>query len=41
MQDRLILNRISRMRGVTPQLLAQEGMSDKVIDMLAPGYIIP
>ena len=38
MQDRLILNRISRMRGVTPQLLAQEGMSDKVIDMLAPEF---
>ena len=38
MQDRLILNRISRMRGVTPELLAAEGMSDKVIDMLAPEF---
>jgi len=38
MQDKLILNRISRMRGVTPELLAAEGMSDKVIDMLAPEF---
>ena len=38
MQDRLILNRISRMRGVTPELLSKEGMSDKVIDMLAPEF---
>ena len=38
MQDRLILNRISRMRGVTPELLVAEGMSDKVIDMLAPEF---
>ena len=38
MQDRLILNRISRMRKVTPELLAAEGMSDKVIDMLAPEF---
>jgi muramidase (phage lysozyme) len=38
MQDRLILNRISRMRGVTLELLAAEGMSDKVIDMLAPEF---
>ena len=38
MQDRLILNRISRMRGVTAELLAAEGMSDKVIDMLAPEF---
>ena len=38
MQDKLILNRISRMRGVTPQLLSAEGMSDKVIDMLAPEF---
>ena len=38
MQDKLILNRISRLRGVTPKLLAEEGMSDKVIDMLAPEF---
>jgi muramidase (phage lysozyme) len=38
LQDELILNRISRMRGVTPELLAKEGMSDKVIDMLAPEF---
>ena len=38
MQDRIILGRITRMRKVTPELLAQEGMSDKVIDMLAPEF---
>ena len=38
MQDRLILNRISRMRGVTAELLAAECMSDKIIDMLAPEF---
>jgi muramidase (phage lysozyme) len=38
MQDRLILGRISSLRGVTPELLAAEGMSDKVIDMLAPEF---
>ena len=38
MQDKLILNRISRLRGVTPQLLSAEGMSDKIIDMLAPEF---
>ena len=35
MQDRLILNRVSSRLGVTPELLAAEGMSDKVIDKLA------
>ena len=38
MQDRLILGRVSSLRGVTPELLAAEGMSDKVIDMLAPEF---
>jgi muramidase (phage lysozyme) len=38
LQDRLILNRMSRMRGVTAALLAEEGISDKVIDMLAPEF---
>ena len=38
MQDKLILNRISRLREVTPQLLSAEGMSDKIIDMLAPEF---
>ena len=38
LQDRIILNRISRMRGVTAALLAEEGISDKVIDMLAPEF---
>ncbi len=38
LQDQMILSRISRFRGVTPELLAKEGMSDKVIDMLAPEF---
>lgn len=38
MQDRIILNRIQRMRGVTPEMLAKEGMSDNVIDRLAPEF---
>jgi hypothetical protein len=38
LQDKMILERIRRMRGVTPELLAKEGMSDKVIDMLAPEF---
>ena len=38
LQDELILNRMSRMRGVTPELLAKEGISDNVIDKLAPEF---
>ena len=38
LQDELILRRIRRMRGVTPELLKSEGMSDRVIDMLAPEF---
>ena len=38
MQDQIILGRLARFRGVTPQLLAREGMSDRVIDMLAPEF---
>ena len=38
LQDQMILSRISGYRGVTPELLAKEGMSDKVIDMLAPEF---
>ena len=37
-QDEMILNRISRYRGVTPELLKKEGMSQKVLDMLAPEF---
>ena len=38
LQDELILRRIRRMRGVTPEMLKSEGMSDRVIDMLAPEF---
>ena len=38
MQDKIILGRISRMRGVTPGMLAREGMSANVIDRLAPEF---
>ena len=38
LQDQIMLGRIARFRGVTPEKLAQEGMSDSVIDMLAPEF---
>jgi murein DD-endopeptidase MepM/ murein hydrolase activator NlpD len=38
LQDKLILGRISRMRGVTPELLKREGMSANVMDRLAPEF---
>jgi len=38
LQDELILRRIRRMRGVTPEMLKSEGMSDEVIDRLAPEF---
>jgi len=38
LQDQMILRRIARFRKVTPELLRKEGMSDKVIDMLAPEF---
>jgi len=38
LQDKLILGRISRFRGVTPELLKREGMSTRVMDMLAPEF---
>ena len=38
MQDKMILGRIARMRGVTARMLAREGMSDNVIDRLAPEF---
>jgi muramidase (phage lysozyme) len=37
-QDRAILSRISSFRGVTPELLAKEGLSAKVSNMLAPEF---
>ena len=38
LQDELILRRIRRMRGVTPGMLKSQGMSDEVIDRLAPEF---
>ena len=38
LQDKLILGRISRFRGVTPELLKKEGMSTRVMDKLAPEF---
>ena len=38
LQDKMILGRISRFRGVTPALLAKEGLSTRVLDMLAPEF---
>jgi muramidase (phage lysozyme) len=38
MQDRLILGRITRFRGVTPELLKREGLSARVASMLAPEF---
>lgn len=38
LQDKIILGRIARFRGVTPELLQKEGMSTRVMDMLAPEF---
>ena len=38
LQDKMILSRISGMRGVTADKLKKEGMSDDVIDRLAPEF---
>jgi murein DD-endopeptidase MepM/ murein hydrolase activator NlpD len=38
LQDKLILGRITRLRGVTPELLKREGLSAKVSNMLAPEF---
>ncbi len=38
LQDELILRRIRRMRGVSPEMLKTEGMSNEVIDRLAPEF---
>ena len=38
LQDKMILSRISSMRGVTAEMLKKEGMSDNVIDRLAPEF---
>jgi len=35
-QDKMFLDRTAKYRGVTPELLKKEGLSDKVIDMMAP-----
>ena len=38
LQDKLILGRISRVRGVTPEMIESEGLSNNVIDRLAPEF---
>ena len=38
LQDRLILGRIARMRGVTAEMIEKEGLSENVIDRLAPEF---
>ena len=38
MQDKMILDRISKFRKVTPELLASEGLSTNVLDKLAPEF---
>ena len=38
MQDKMILDRIASFRGVTPELLAAEGLSTNVLDKLAPEF---
>ena len=38
LQDKLILGRLARFRGVTPELLAKEGLSTNVLDKLAPEF---
>lgn len=38
MQDKMILDRLSSYRKVTPELLAKEGLSTNVLDKLAPEF---
>jgi len=38
LQDKLILGRLARYRGVTPELLSKEGLSTNVLDKLAPEF---
>ena len=38
LQDKLILGRLASYRGVTPELLAKEGLSTNVLDKLAPEF---
>jgi murein DD-endopeptidase MepM/ murein hydrolase activator NlpD len=38
LQDKIILNRITKLRGVTPELLKKEGLSAKVSNMLSPEF---
>ena len=38
LQDRMILNRLATVRGVTAEMIEKEGMSDNVIDRLAPEF---
>ena len=38
LQDKMILSRLATMRGVTAEMIEKEGMSDNVIDRLAPEF---
>ena len=38
LQDKMILSRIASVRGVTAEMIEKEGMSDNVIDRLAPEF---
>ena len=38
LQDKMILSRLATMRGVTTEMIEKEGMSDNVIDRLAPEF---
>ena len=38
LQDKLILGRMARMRGVTTDMIEAEGLSDNIIDRLAPEF---
>jgi len=38
MQDKMILDRVTHFRGVTPEMLKEEGLSTRVLDRLAPEF---
>jgi muramidase (phage lysozyme) len=38
LQDKMILSRLATMRGVTAEMIEKEGMSDNIIDRLAPEF---
>ena len=38
MQDKMILDRVTHFRGVSPEMLKKEGLSKRVLDKLAPEF---